>query len=427
MKKVFHRIFGVMFAFLMPVLTIPSSAMALTESQLNKFSQNEIFFYDPKSEKCGVSGGGNQNYAGAEVWSEAELDAIAENQPFYEEAAKEYDLPWQILAVVHSMETSLRRYNPGNGQGVYQLYSYTEGGTNQNRFEPADSISDEEFSRQTKLAAELIYNKAGNLEDEGSVKRLLFEYNGTAKKYIDKALAMGFTMEEAQNGEGSPYVMNRYDAARDPASAEMSPVWPGRYTGDHIYTEGSTSMVFGSFVRYVALAGNSFCSNAGGGIVETALLLSWPGHDHAKDDPKPEYVDAMKEVGTYNLPCNSSGCAPYGASCDVFVSTVMRYSGLDKDFPPEGPIVQEDHMRAHPEMYMRVEATDVSDLQAGDILVTTENGRHIYLFLGEIDGALMQASASFNDRTGEHFEGVYLSDGGTGGGTRHYNVYRRLN
>lgn len=412
--------------FLVPVTNV-SAAKLIDEKTLYYYGLNGIYHYNGAAEKCGVSGGSNQNYAGAEVWSEAELNAISENQPFYEETAKEYDMPWQILAVVHSMETSLRRYNPGNGQGVYQLYSYTDGGTNQNRFEPADSISDEEFGRQTKIAAQIIHEKAGDLNDENNVKRLLFEYNGTAKKYIDKALAMGFTMEEAQNGEGSPYVMNRYDAARDPASAEMSPVWPGRYTGDHIYTEGSTSMVFGSFVKYAALAGSSYCSNVGGSIVETALLLSWPGHDHAKDDPKPEYVEAMKEVGTYNLPCNSSGCAPYGASCDVFVSTVMRYSGSDKDFPPEGPIVQEDHMRAHTDMYMQVEATDVSDLQAGDILVTTENGRHIYLFLGEIDGVLMQASASFNDRTGEHFEGVYLSDGGIGSGTRHYHVYRRLN
>ena len=101
----------------------------------------------------------------------------------------------------------------------------------------------------------------------------------------------------------------------------------------------------------------------------------------------------------------------------------MRYSGSDPSFPLTGPAVQKEYMESHPDMYMRVEASDVSDLEPGDILVTTENGRHIYLYLG--DG--MQALASFNDRTGEHFQGVYLQDGGTGHGTRTYSVYRRLN
>ena len=47
MKKVFRRILGVVLAFLMSVLMVHSSAMALTESQMNFFSQNNILFYDP--------------------------------------------------------------------------------------------------------------------------------------------------------------------------------------------------------------------------------------------------------------------------------------------------------------------------------------------------------------------------------------------
>lgn len=400
-----------------------SAVKVIDEDTLYYYGLNGIFHYRGDAEKCSPSEGGNQNYAGVDVWSEAELSAISENQAIYEEAAKQYDFPWQILAVIHSMETGLRRYNPSNGQGVYQLYSYTGGGNNGNSFAPSDTISEEEFRRQTLIAAEVISTMVGDLNDSDNVKKLFFKYNGASSKYIEKALEMGFTREEAENGEGSPYVMNRYDALRDPDSAEMSSSWAGRYVRDGVYDGSSTSSNFGSFVKYEALAGNSICGNNGGDIVETALLLSWDGRGHAKDDPKPEYVEAMKEVGSYQSFCNSSGCAPPGASCDVFVGTVMRYSGSDTSFPLTGPAVQEQYMRSHPDMYTQVMATDVSDLEPGDILVTTENGRHIYLYLG--DG--MQASASFNDRTGEHFSGVYLSDGGTGGGTRHYNVYRRIN
>ena len=136
--------------------------------------------------------------------------------------------------------------------------------------------------------------------------------------------------------------------------------------------------------------------------------------------PRAEYAEAMKAVGTYFTPCRSNGdCAPVGASCDVFVSTVMRYSGSDPAFPATGPAVQENYMQSHPEMYSRVMVSDTSQLLPGDILVATDNGRHIYINLG----GGMQASASYNDRTGERFSGVYLSDYN---GTRHYNVYRRI-
>lgn len=421
-RKCISVVLAVMLAFLP---SFGAFAKVIDEDSLYYYGLNGIYHYNGLLEKCGPGEGGNQNYAGATVWSETELEAIYQNEEIYKEAAEKYDFPWQVLAVLHSMETSLRRYNPANGQGVYQLYSYTGGGKNSHRFEPASSISEEEFREQTLIAAEIISSEVGDLNEPNNVKKLFFKYNGMSGRYIQKALDMGFSREEAENGEGSPYVMNRYDARRDPASTEMDSNWPGRYVRDGEYNSGSTSMVFGAFVKYEALAGSSYCDddeNGGGGggsIADTALALSWDGHGHSKDDPKPEYTKAMEAVGTYRPPCRSSGdCAPVGASCDIFVSTVMRYSGSDPNFPATGPGVQENYMKSNPDKYMQVNASDVSDLQAGDILVTTNSGRHIYIYLG--DG--MQASASYNDRTGEHFKGVYLREG-----SRVYNVYRRLN
>ncbi len=373
--------------------------------------------------------GGNQNYAGSEVWSAAELQAIEANKAIYEEAAKKYNFPWQVMAVLHSQETSLRRYNPNNGQGVYQLYSYTDGGTNANRFEPASEISEDEFRRQTLIAAEIVSGMVGDLNNTDNVKKLFFQYNGTSSKYIQKALDMGFTQQQAENGEGSPYVMNRYDARRDPTSSEMDPAWRGMYVKDKQYDASATSTVFGTFVKYEALSGenSSYCSWGGGTIAETALYLSWDGHGHAKNDPKPEYVAAMKEVGNYVEP----GGSPIGASCDQFVSTVMRYSGADPNFPVffgghtgNPPLAQ--YLRTHTEMYMKVEHNnDISNLQPGDIFITYATGsNHIYIYVGDINGQPTQASASYNDRTGEHFPGVYFSDHG---GSRIYEVYRRIN
>lgn len=374
--------------------------------------------------------GNNKNYAGVQVWSDAEMEAIQANRKVYEEVANKYHFPWQILAVIHYHESSFAKSNPSNGQGVYQLYGYTGGGNNANRFVPGP-ISEEEFKRQTYLAADEISEHAGDrdLNDPDNVKWLFFAYNGQASVYKQKALNMGFTVEQANNGEGSPYVMNRADAKRDPTSSGMSKYWPGRYVGDGVYDSDSTSTRFGAFVQYEVIAGTGQCSTgAGGTIAETAIQLSWDGHGHSKNDPKPEYVAAMKEVGSYMTGCGHGTCAPIGASCDQFVGTVMRYSGADPDFPVFGPANQEQHMKDHPDMYVEIQHNnDLSVLEPGDIFVTHgANGNHIYLYVGKTEDGkgLMQASASFNGRTGEHFQGVYFSDHG---GARQYKVWRRIN
>jgi|GEM_PF-1185876 len=397
--------------------------VSLIKQALAEFTANSI---------SGV--GSNRNYAGVEVWSSGELQAIEANQPFYQEAAEKYNFPWQILAVLHSHETSLRRYNPpaqwdaSKSEGVYQLHTWAKSG--RITILPADSISDEEFRQQTLYAAEFITENYSDLDlnNPDDIKRLFFRYNGTSQVYIDKAIAMGFSEEEARNGEGSAYVMNRYDEQRDPTSAGMSSLWPGRYVADGVYDPSSTSNGFGAFVQYEALAGSSYCSWGGGTIAETAIYLSWPGsRSHAITDPKPEYVAAMKEVDAWILPCGANGeCPYYGASCDQFVGTVMRYSGADPNFPIFfGAGTLPNYLKTHTEMYMKVDhQEDVANLQPGDIFITYENGNHIYLYVGEIDGQPAQASASWGDRTGEHFPGVYFSDNG---GSRVYEVYRRIN
>ena len=99
-----------------------------------------------------------------------------------------------MLATIHYRETSLRRYNPPNRQGVYQLYSYTGGGNNSNAFTDIGEVSDAEFQRQTDILAELLQNSYGtglNLKTDDGIKTLLFRYNGTAKSYIAQGSALG--------------------------------------------------------------------------------------------------------------------------------------------------------------------------------------------------------------------------------------------
>src|ERR1700741_432733 len=161
----------------------------------------------------------NLDYAGRHILTDAQLAAIKVNQPIYEQAATEADIPWQMIAVIHIRETGLKRANPTNGQGVYQIASKAGGPY------PAGPVDEAEFLRQTKFAAQFIKNSAGsnysahkNLNansDVETVKDTFFSYNGRASAYEQQAASLGFSAT-TQGYEGSPYVVNKIDAKRDP-------------------------------------------------------------------------------------------------------------------------------------------------------------------------------------------------------------------
>lgn len=207
---------------------------------------------------------GNTDYAGNPIFNQAQLDTISKNQPIYEQAADEVGIPWQMLAVIHVRESGLSRSNPANGQGIYQFVS-KQGGPY-----PPGPVDDAEFLRQTKLAADFIKNKAAgtNYPQNQSlstssgieaIKDTFFSYNGRAQAYIDQAVKLGFD-GSTQGYEGSPYVMNKADAQRDPSVNKTT--W-GQIKTDHGGLEYPANNDYGAFVQYAALSGVAI--GAGGG------------------------------------------------------------------------------------------------------------------------------------------------------------------
>lgn len=243
----------------------------LPDNTLNMYNANGIYYYTPTANvSSSCIPGSNSDYSGAQVLDGATTSAIQANQAFYKESANKHGFDWRIIAAIHIMENSARRANPANGQGAYQLYSYTAGGTNSNAFLPAGPISDDEFQRQTDIMADLIANNYGSgldLSTPAGIKTLFFRYNGTASRYVDKAIAMGFDSAAANTGEGSPYVMNKYDAMRDPSSPNMSPSWPGMFVGDGRWSDTATSSRPGAYTIYVALGGTD-----GGSTMECYIV-----------------------------------------------------------------------------------------------------------------------------------------------------------
>ena len=400
-------------------------------------SSKSISSTGPSSDPDVVVTSDFKNYAGDEILTQAQRNEIAKNRPIYEAAAKEKSIPWQILAVLHYREHGLAVSNPNNGQGIYQLYSYTEGGTNNKAFLPAGAVSDDEFLRQSKIAAQVVKDKEPKITenpDSNTVKRLFFKYNGEADIYIDQALDMGFTTEQANNGEGSPYVMSRADAKRDSTKGGMT--WT-MYTSDNKQQAGRNEVNFGAYVVYLALggftdnSGTTTCTDSSSGysgagnsdITKTAIDLSW--HHYDTDNLTKSYFAAAlrsnpRKTGTSKyqeaiIQVNNNGDQ---SDCGRFVSTVLRISGVDSNFPPIGTAGMLPYLQKHSELYDEIPNNfDTSVLQSGDILVV--NG-HIKLVI-EINGKMQEVQASLHGHAPETSDGVNLKRGQNG----KYFIFRK--
>lgn len=222
-----------------------------TQRQLYQLGINYFDINDESTSggtACGASN--NTDYAGNAVLTTAQLQAIQENQSTYEQAAEQVGIPWQMIAVIHLRETGLKRYNPSNGQGAYQIVS---GG-----YAPSSSLTDAQFLQETIDAANFIKSKNSSLTttaDDAAVKQTFFAYNGQAQAYVQQAEKLGFSAD--QGYEGSPYVMNRADLKRDPTVEPTK----SNNTWGQIKTDGGSvsypaDAAYGAFVVYQSLTGS---------------------------------------------------------------------------------------------------------------------------------------------------------------------------
>ena len=132
-------------------------------------------------------------------------------------------------------------------------------------------------------------------------------------------------------------------------------------------------------------------------LAAVAQQLAWPyGTDKAVygAEPTQAYADALDAVYPKH---NTWGKGPNtGASCDVFIGTVCRYSGVDTGVPRTLKEAWK-YFEGNPDKWVRVPYTgDESQLQSGDIFIFDPNtsSRHICMYL-KIDGKAYCAEASY--------------------------------
>jgi len=239
------------------------------------YRSNDVLFYNPEDNNfCSTSspliGGNNLNYASKQILRSAELTAINDNLKFYQEAATANDIPWQLLAAIHYRESSLKRFGPSNGYGPFQITPSVY---------PKGDYTDAQFQDAANKAAAFIRNKAGNrdLTKPDNIKYTMFAYNGTASIYKTQALNIGLNQTQADNGEGSPYVMNKADLKRDPT---VTPTSTNNTWGQIIVDGGSIkypadASQYGAYLVYVAISGFDLLGNCGNGsLVEGGMTLA---------------------------------------------------------------------------------------------------------------------------------------------------------
>lgn len=174
-----------------------------------------LFGYDAYPSGGGITPGndgniqGNKDYRGQSILTDSQIALLNANKRFYQSAAATYGIPWQMIAAIHYRENSLLKSGPSNGHGPYQIWKYSY---------QVGAYTDEQFQDATNSAAQFIKEKLGSRSctSADNVKYGFFAYNGISSAYKNQATKLGFTSDQANNGEGSPYVMNRYDKMRDP-------------------------------------------------------------------------------------------------------------------------------------------------------------------------------------------------------------------
>ena len=127
-------------------------------------------------------------------------------------------------------------------------------------------------------------------------------------------------------------------------------------------------------------------------IVSTALSLAWPNFINktrgiTKSDAATAYQTAMP---LYN---NSKGDDEW-TDCGVFVSTVLRDSGADTNYPLIGTSIQQNYIENHPEIYQIINVENTSSLQPGDIFV---NSQHTFIYVGSQSGGYNTMAGSLHD------------------------------
>lgn len=144
-------------------------------------------------------------------------------------------------------------------------------------------------------------------------------------------------------------------------------------------------------------ASGSFCSVPQGDIVAASMHLAWADYRttdralgpadyatnprHGEDESRPEYVETAEGI---HADINYA----FFTDCGAFVSTAVRSSGVDPDFPLRGTGGIEQYVN-NSDQWDTFNPTNEGELQPGDVMIITYAGGgqgeagHTYIYTGQ--------------------------------------------
>lgn len=394
MKKIIYFI-TIFSAILLPA----TPAFSISETMLDFYDQNGIYYYNPDgaNKNCGYYAGTYDGKASAGL-SDVQAAFVDTYHSIAEQLSIDYGIPWETVMA----------------QGILESAAGTSGyATERNNFfgiGAFDSNPDNAFAYETPAAGWQGYYdnivETPTYREHGVFK----EPNITDPYAYSEAITSAGYATTAYSQQLKPLidaVINRAKSKGWKSSAELAKAHPEMLANAAKNAGGNGTKV--------KLSDNaSICPGQGNGdLNKTALLLAWPerGHD-PWNDPKPEYTDALAATGVNKL---GDSCSMNGNSCDAFVATVLRYSGVDAEVPCCGASTMLYYFLDHPNLYEEIPNTGNSaDLQPGDIRSSED---HIEMFVQAEDGSYRIASASHCDRTADYGINFYPDSS--------YHIFRR--
>ncbi|HOE74465.1 MAG TPA: CHAP domain-containing protein [bacterium] len=290
------------------------------QSQFDELCVGQDATYSPSS----VGVGGGEGYMDCPddtlsvvAKSSSLISLINQNMDVYRRAAAATNVPWEALAAIHYREASL---NPGRSLGSGERLGSAS--PDQKR------VLGSSLYETAVWAGKHLQSKVGgrltqDMTDGELLKDAFFGYNGRAKSYARQATAMGFDKPY----EGSPYVMNNFDAkhknmgiiTRDYGGIDGKDTRDGAYTVFVLLRNGK----FDESGRVTSLG---YCKpvvpSDGGGIKEVV------GDGGPMGQRLIQIAQSyIGKITKYSQSRRTSFSAGY-ADCSSFVSKVLQDAGL---------------------------------------------------------------------------------------------------
>lgn len=198
--------------------------------------------------------------------------------------------------------------------------------------------------------------------------------------------------------------------------------------------------------EYSGSHGHIICNDtsnlAVGEIAETAMQMAWEpadvnnakagcsfntngGRACGRGEAKPEYIEG-KELAHSETGMDPLANGDLFASCDRFVATVLRVTGVDEDVPWGSAETQRQHYSSSSNWSQKDSGTVGSinwgEVRPGDVLAASG---HVAIYIGKVDGQDMVAHASIQANYQNGGNGMTGYQGPLSSlGSMSYEVYR---